>query len=650
MGFFSKQLESFSEKLKRLRQQAKDVLKVIAGTPKAVKLVWEAHAVHASLMLFTNLLMGIYPLANLWLIKMLTDDISSAAGVHLPDSLGNWSNLSGIFQNLMNLHFYHLLVWICVIHILEGVTSQVSGYVEYQLGEHLSLMMNEKILRKTNSFADLSLFESPKYYDALQKAEREAHYRPMAIVRHGMSVIRAVVQFLAMMASFFVFQPVLAILVILFTLPHMYVRIKQDHDNYKQESWQTAEVRQLYYYQRILTQDYNAKEIRLFGLADFFLNAYIEKSKEHFHRRTKVRQKQALQNFFLSTLASVVQAVSYALIAFQAAMGSISLGAFTFYTSALAQLEGQLMSIIWAFSSLYESNLYLNNLFEFMEMEPTMKLPDPVWAMEAPRPIVKGIEFRNVSFSYPGNDKKVFEDLSFTIKAGQCVALVGENGAGKTTIVKLIGRLYDPTAGAVLVDDMNLNALDLDSWRQDIAIIFQDYNQYYMTAAENIGLGQVNFLRDEMRVKRAAEKSGAHAVIEKLPHGYDNMLGYYYREDEGANLSGGEWQKVALGRSFMRSPDKDEAGADRAAQILILDEPTASLDVQSEHDIYVRFKELTRGKTTLLISHRFSTVKMADRILLLEQGQIVEDGSHDELMALNGHYAKLFKMQADKYL
>lgn len=649
MSFYEKQLNSLREKWQKLLAQSKDVLKVISRTPKAVHLVWEAHSVHATLMLLANLLLGIYPLANLWLIKMLTDEITKAAGVHLPQSLGHW-DLNALVQNLANLRFFHLLVWICVIHILEGITSQFSGYVEYQLGEHLSMMMNERILRKANSFADLSLFESPKYYDALQKAEREAHYRPMAIVRHGISVVRAFVQFIAMTASFFIFQPLLALLVILFTLPHMYWRIKQDNDNYKQESWQTPEIRQLSYFQRILTYDYYAKEIRLFGLSDFFLNSYLDKSKEHFHRRTKIRRKQVFQNLVLSTLASIVQAIAYALIAFQAAIGSITLGAFTFYTSALAQLEGQLMSIIWSVSSLYESNLYLNNLFEFMEMQPTMKLADPVWALDAPRPIKEGIEFRNVSFSYPGNDKQVFEDLSFTIKTGQCVALVGENGAGKTTIVKLIGRLYDPTSGDVLVDGINLKEMDLDSWRQDIAIIFQDYNQYYMTAGENVGLGQVNFLRDETRVRRAAEKSGAHAVIQKLPQGYENMLGYYYREDEGANLSGGEWQKIALGRAFMRSPEKDEAGADRAAQVLILDEPTASLDVQSEHDIYVRFKELTRGKTTVLISHRFSTVKMADRILLLENGKIVEDGSHEELMALNGHYAELFKMQADKYL
>ena len=650
MSFFKKQRKSLREKFDQLFQKSRDALKVISGTPKAIGLVWEAHSLHASVMLVTNLLLGIYPLANLWLIKMLTDEITRAAGVHLPVSLGNWLDINAILNNLVNLQFVQILIWLCAIHVLEGITSQISAYSEYQLGEYLTLMMNEKILRKANSFADLSLFESPKYYDALQKAENEASYRPMIIVRHGISVVRATVQFFAVTTSFFVFQPLLAFLTILFTLPHMYLRITQDHDNFKDESWRTPEVRQLGYFQRILTFDNYAKEIRIFGLSDFFLNSYLDKSREHFHRRTTVRKKQALQNFWLSTLASIVQAVAYALIAFQAAVGSITLGAFTFYTSALAQLEGQLMSIIWAVSSLYGSNLYLNNLFEFMDMEPMMKLADPVWALDAPRPISQGIEFRNVSFDYPGNGKQVFEDLSFTIKAGQCVALVGENGAGKTTIVKLIGRLYDPTTGDVLVDGVNLKDMDLESWRRQMAIIFQDYNQYYMTAGENVGLGDVNFLRDEMRVKRAAEKSGAQSVIEKLPQGYEHMLGYFFREDESANLSGGEWQKIALARAFMRSPAADEAGSERAAQVLILDEPTASLDVQSEHDIYVRFKELTQGKTTVLISHRFSTVKMADRILLLEQGKIAEDGSHEELMKLNGQYAKLFRMQADKYL
>lgn len=634
----------FDQKRREFFEKAKAALKVLSGTPRAVKLVWDANPFLTFSMMAINISMGSFPLINLWLIKMLTDEITRSA-----TALGSF-RIDLIFQSLSSFHILHLLIWISVIHILEGVSAQLAGYVELQLGDILSMKMNERILRKANSFPDLSLFESAKFYDSLTKAEREAGYRPMQILHQGLSILRGAVQFLTMTISFFFFQPILALMVMIFSIPHMYIRIKHDRENYSNESYLTPERRRMYYFSSLLTNNYSAKEVRMFGLGDYFFDRYMELFESSNKSREKIRRKQAFQNVLLATMASISQAAAYGFIAVQAALGMVSLGTFTFFTSALAQLESQLLSIIWSMSGLYESNLYLNNLFDFLEIEPEMKLPDPTWAFDAPRPIQQGIEFRNVSFVYPGTETQVFEDLNLTFNSGECVALVGENGAGKTTIVKLLGRLYDPSSGSIHVDGINLKDLDLMDWRQNVAVIFQDHFAYHMTAMENIGLGQINFIDDENRVKSAAEKGGASAVIEKLPEGYHTMLGRYFQEDKGADLSGGEWQKIALSRAFMRSPDSNDDGSLRAAQLLILDEPTASLDVQSEHDIYQRFKNLTRGKTTILISHRFSTVKMADRILLLDKGKILEDGSHEELMALGGEYASLFKMQADKYL
>ncbi len=341
-----------------------------------------------------------------------------------------------------------------------------------------------------------------------------------------------------------------------------------------------------------------------------------------------------LAGFGWGTLTTLVSSSTFLYVALEAIYGRVSIGDLTLYTQAANSVQNNFQSILSGFSSMYENNLYLSTLFEVLEMR--SELPVPEHPIPLVHPFSEGIEFRNVTFCYEGRREPALRNVSFKLGAGQTLAIVGRNGAGKTTLVKLLARLYDPQEGQILVNGHDIREYDPEELRREIGVIFQDFVQYQLLARENIGIGQVEFIDDGARVRAAAQKSGADEVIGRLPRGYETMLGRWF--EEGHHLSGGEWQKVALARGFMRE-----------AQILILDEPTASLDAQAEHDLFARMRQLTQGRIALFISHRFSTVRTADHILVLERGEVVEQGSHEELIARGGRYAELFNMQASSY-
>jgi ATP-binding cassette subfamily B protein len=342
-----------------------------------------------------------------------------------------------------------------------------------------------------------------------------------------------------------------------------------------------------------------------------------------------------LTSFGLGVLTTIANGAIYLYVALRAAAGQITVGALTFYAQAALSIGSSFQSLLGGVSSMYENNLFVNTLFDFLAYQPKIVSPP-----DGVQPAKDGltIEFSHVSFTYPGREEAgaALRDVSFTIHAGEAVALVGRNGAGKTTIVKLLTRLYDPDEGQILVNGINIKEYDLDALRSQIGVIFQDYVTYFMTASRNIGIGRVEAVDDGNGIRSAAQKSGANAVIERLPEEYDTMLGKWF--DKGQQLSGGEWQKIALARAFMRD-----------AQLLILDEPTSSLDPQAEYDVFARFRELTRGKSAVFISHRFSTVRLANRIIVLENGTVLEEGTHAELLARGGRYAELFSLQAEAY-
>jgi ATP-binding cassette subfamily B protein len=542
------------------------------------------------------------------------------------------------------------------------------------------------ILKKANSLVDISVFETPEFHDKLTKARNEASYRPLTILSNITTISRSCVGLTSMICVLAAFQPLLALAVVSLALPNLFFQFKMQYETWAIQDFEIPEVRKMRYFGDILTMADFASEIRLFNLGDLFIKKYSDKFSEFQKSHAKLRFKHWLINFLLANVAAVGLVASYSYVVISALRNTISLGSLSLYLGATTQVEYQLEAIIWSLAQLYQGNLFMNNMFEFLEVTSPAVLAPPETARMVPPKLVDGIRFENVTFRYPNSDRNVLEDLSFELRSGQSVALVGENGAGKTTIVKLLSRLYEPTSGRILVDGIELHEYDLTSWRANLSVIFQNYARFHMTAQENIGIGKVEHIDNHEMVEAAATRGSATALIDRLPSKYETTLGHWFStHDKGSELSGGEWQKIALSRAFMRSnghasikqsangsgngsgkwsdngsdngsansSDNGSAnGSDIAsidAQLLILDEPTSALDAQAEYDLYLQFHELTQGKTTFLISHRFSTVKMADIVLVLENGKIIERGSHAELIADNGEYARLYNLQADRY-
>jgi len=396
----------------------------------------------------------------------------------------------------------------------------------------------------------------------------------------------------------------------------------------------TPERRELDYLRYVAASDQTAKEVKLFGLSDYFIGRYADLADRFYEANKEVAVKRAVTGGALSALSTAAYYGAVAFIVAQAVAAAITIGTLTFLIGSFDRSRGLISSVLLQSANVYEQSLFLRDLFEFLEMEPRTSSGPGARAM--PRPIRKGFVFEDVGFRYPDSERWALRHVTFELGPGERVALVGENGAGKTTLVKLLTRLYDPTEGRILLDGTDLREIDADGLRRSIGVIFQDFVRYDMMARENIAVGRIEDLDDEVRILEAARKSLAEDVLSALDSGLDQMLGR--RFDGGANLSGGEWQKIALARAYMRD-----------AQVLVLDEPTASLDARAEYEVFQRFSELTAGRMAVLISHRFSTVRMADRILVLEGGGVAEDGGHEELLLQGGRYAELFSLQAAGY-
>ncbi|HEY9677604.1 MAG TPA: ABC transporter ATP-binding protein [Drouetiella sp.] len=607
-------------------QEAKRALRVMAGTPRALRLIFKSSPRLASALVVSNVLLGLVPLAELWMVKLIVDAVATCFKAGAP---------------VEQTQVIHLLGALALIRILNNSLEPTTRLLQEQLGDSLVHDVNLMILNKANSLVDISVFENAAFHDKLTQAQQEAGYRPLTLLTNLTVISRCAIALCSLLGVIFALQPLLAIMVLVLALPNLIIQFKIQNEIWAINNFETPEVRRMRYFSQVLTDLGAASELRLFNLGDLFINKYKERFREFRASHAKLRIRHWQLNFILANIAAIGLIATYAYVAISALQNKISIGTLSLYMTAAMQIEMQLEGLVWSTATLYHGNLFINNLFDFLDLESPVALAPKETALQIPAKLQKGIRFENVSFKYPQAERFVFENLSFELGAGESIALVGENGAGKTTIVKLLSRLYEPTSGRILVDDIDLREYDIESWRKNLAVIFQDYARFHITARENVGVGNVEFIEDLERIQAAAAKGAATGIIEKLPEKYDTTLGKWFSGlDNGTDLSGGEWQKIAISRAFMR---------DSNAQLLILDEPTSALDAQAEYDIYLQFHELTKGKTTFLISHRFSTVRMADTVLVIDKGQIIERGSHNDLMIKDGEYARLYRMQADRY-
>ncbi|RPI77969.1 MAG: ABC transporter ATP-binding protein, partial [Chloroflexi bacterium] len=496
--------------------------------------------------------------------------------------------------------------------LIGSMASQIRSLFDRIIQSQLTNHVNSLIIRKAISL-DLQFFENPVFYDTLQNARRQADTSALTIVNSTLQMVQQVITIISLIVLLLRFSPWLAVIVFLSAIPSFLSNSQFAERAFRAVSRRAPEARLLNYLEQLLTGSDTVKEIKLFGLGEPLLKRYQTLFTQFFLEDRAIAEKRTIAGLGWGMLSNLVYYGSYAWIVLRTIAGLITLGDMTMFLAIFRQSQTSIRSLLDSLNRLYESNLFLDNLMTYLKQEPLLVAPAD--GIIAPAPIRHGIEFRNVSFCYPGSDVYVLRDINLQIRPGERIALVGLNGAGKTTLIKLLTRLYDPTDGQVLLDGIDLRDYDLKSLRQRFGVIFQDFVRYQFTVQENIGFGQVDALDDLERIREAANRGGASPIIENMHNGYETMLGR--RWEKGQELSGGQWQKIALARAFMRK-----------AEVLVLDEPTSALDAEAEYEVFRRFGELVEGRIAVLISHRFSTVRMADRIVVLSVGKIIELGSH----------------------
>ena len=530
------------------------------------------------------------------------------------------------------VHFWWLVGAEMALAVVIGVLSRTIDYFDNLLADRYTHHVSVEVMRKAASL-DVTAYEDPVFYDRLERARVQATDRLVMIQQMG-SLIQQTVTAIAFSAVLIRYSPFLLLLLVCGIIPAFLGESHFAFLTYAKNFRQTPMRRQMDYLRQVGGSKEAAKELKLFNLSHYLTERFTALSRRIYEENVALNRRRLFWGGMLSILGQLGYYAAYAFSIYDTIIGRYSIGDLTLITTAIVQAMGNIQQAFSTASGVADQALFLTDLLAFFKMKPIVE--SKPGGLPAPDPIKRGFEFRNVSFAYPGTTRRVLRNFSFTLSPGERVALIGENGQGKTTIVKLITRLYDPTEGEILLDGVDLREYDLARLHAEIGVIFQDFMRYEMTARENIVVGRVEAPHTTEEIESAAEKSLAAGVIDKLERHYDQMLGR--RFEGGVDLSGGEWQKLALARAYLRD-----------AQLLILDEPTAALDARSECEVFERFAELTFGKMALLISHRFSTVRMADRIVVLEGGALVEEGSHNQLIALGGRYAAMFEMQAASY-
>jgi ATP-binding cassette, subfamily B, bacterial len=591
-------------------------VQALRNIPPVLRMVWEAAPKVIVSGLILRISVALLPLAVLAVTKVIIDDVVALTARHAT----------------LPRHFWWLVALEFVLASLAAILGRLINFCDIVLADKYSRHISTKIMEHASRL-DLTSFEDPLFHDRMERARVQGTDRIVMIQATG-QLIQQLVTTVSLAASILFFSPWILAALIVCVVPAFLGETHFAFMGYSLNFRQTPAKREMDYLRILGGSKESAKELKLFGLSSFLVGRYSRLSNELHAQTVGLAKRRLIVGALLTLLGTVGYYGSYAFVIYETVIGVLTVGTLTFLTGAIAGASTNIQAVFATFSTIADQALFVTDLLEFFAMKPTVHSKPN--ALRAPRPIREGFEFREVSFAYPGQTRVVLSNVSFHLAQGERLALVGENGQGKTTIVKLLTRLYDPTGGQILLDGIDLREYDLEDLWKEIGVIFQDFMRYDLSAAENIAIGRIEDKDNIFRLRSASQKSLAEQVIRKLPKGYEQTLGR--RFEGGVDLSGGEWQKMALARAYLRD-----------AQLLILDEPTAALDAKSEHEVFQRFAELTRGKMALLISHRFSTVKMADRILVVENGRIAEQGRHEELLLSGGRYAEMFELQASSY-
>ncbi len=598
-------------------------LAALRYVPALFRLIWRTHRGYATTMIVLRVVRSVVPVATFWVGKLIIDSVIAARA-------GNGS-LTQVWR--------YLALELGIV-LTGEILARASSLVESLLGDLFSNAMSVRLMEHAAKL-DLAQFEDPEFYDHLERARRQTVGR-IALLTLLLSMSQDALTLLTLAGALIAYSPWLLLLLAIAVVPSFLGETHFASLGYSLLFRWTPERRQLDYLRYVGASDKTAKEVQMFGLAPWITERYATLSQRFYEENRALSIRRGLVSALLSVLGTIGYYAAYIIILLHAVHGEITIGMLTFLAASFARGRDVIQSILLSASNVYEQALYLRDLFVFLDMSPTIESPPN--ARLVPKKIDSGFVFENVGFRYPGSERWAVRSVDMVLQPGERVALVGENGAGKTTITKLMARLYDPTEGRITLDGVDLKEYDLASLRHAIGVIFQDFVRYDMRFDENIGVGEIESVRADLdksngtpsSISTAAENSLAASLLPRFTKGYQQMLGR--RFDDGVDLSGGEWQKIALARAYIRD-----------AQVLILDEPTAALDARAEYEVFLRFSELVAGRMAVLISHRFSTVRMADRIIVLRHGKVEEQGSHEELLAKHGLYEELFTMQAAGY-
>lgn len=585
----------------------------------ALRLVWQSSPGWTIARLVLVVFQGLLPLATIYLAKLIIDTVTLNLQAANPER---------VFERVLPLIILAGAVTI-FNSLCQSLTELVNTAHAQQVTDYMQGIIHAKSVE-----ADLEYYENAKYHDALQRAQQEAPYRPPQILNRLAQATQNAISLVAMVGLLVSLHWGIIGLLLVATLPAVVVRMKFSKIMYGWQRRRTQLERQSMYLGWMLTNEEFAKEVRLFDLGFWFSEEYKQIRKQLYREKLALSSKRSLAFFLSQAFAGILIFAVFAYIIYQTVRGVLLLGDLVLYYQALQRGQNNLRLTLNSVSGLYEDNLFLANLYEFLDLKP--RIVEAEQPQTIPAKFKQGISFNNVSFQYADSARQALKNINLTIKPGETIALVGENGSGKTTLIKLLCRLYDPTSGNITIDGIDLKQFKIADLRRQVSVIFQDYAKYHFSAEENIRLGNIDVEPKDAHILSAAKRSGAHQVITKLPQGYDTVLGKLF--DRGEELSIGQWQKVALARAFLRD-----------SQVIVLDEPTSAMDPKAEYEIFKKFRELIKDQSAVLITHRLSTVKMADRIYVMDNGSIVESGTHEELMQLQQSYAHLFETQAQNY-